>query len=621
MSRREKISWNKGLSGAELIYKYPGCPIKLPGTPWAGIIPEKTFNFYMSSDCPTVEKFSKFKDGTLHVNCGKKFATVIENPNFLEKHTDQFVIEENGWGNWKPLMELQEKKYKIPGKSVLNITAEYFQVFCGSLENYYIQHTPKPEVFERLKDDKGKLNLIVFQIDTLSRAHFMRRMKKTVKKLEKLNKTQDFEVFQMFRLSTIGYNTEINTKALYTGSQFRSSRSGRPIWDIFKEQGNCVLYLNGFCEDWTSRFLKKMPSGMDYFMFQPWCHPEYTPVNKTFSNFDGVNSMRRRCINGKKVHERLFEYLKDFWKTHSDYGKMVLSPLQESHEASMDVISTLDPGMSDFLDWLESSNELNNTVVLITSDHGAHMSLYYVFSEIGKLEHKLPGMFFIFPKWLLDKYPKIRENLKNNEQPLVSHYDTHWALASLTQLPEFGGKPETIEKNAFVAVWDCRKNEKFMKDIWFFRDKEFYNVDALEDFEFLLKKVMIRIERCLKAFGKPEPETFPIREEANGHKGIKYENIPPCQSQKCFEALNVYEVIQDRESYYWLLDALVDVQLSDQSFNSEDDLILEYYSDLEVFRDFQSSGIGRYKLGKSLFHYSENKTCADIGTEKWCPCG
>lgn len=620
LSRQERIKWNKGLNGEELKFEWTGCNIELKGTPWIGVIPQKTFNFYFSEECPDVRKFSSFKNGVLSVKCDEEFAKVVEYPDFLREHVDEFIIEENGWAGWKEVTKAQEKRYKVKGKGEVNVTAEYFQVFCGDEENFYVQHLPKKQVIDRLTPSESRMNLLIFQIDTLSRSHFMRRMQQTVKTLESLNSSKDFEVFQSLRLSTIGYNTEVNTKALYTGSQFRQSRSGRTLWSIFQRQGNAVLYLNGFCEDWTSRFLKKMPSGMDYFLFQPWCHPEYTPVNKTFSNFDGVNSMRRRCINGEMVCRRVFKYLIEFWKAHNEFGKMVLAPMQEAHEASMDVISTLDPEMSDLLEWFRQSNELNKTVIVITSDHGAHMSLYYVFSQVGQLEHKLPGMFMIFPTWFLNKYPSIRDHLKQNEQPLTTHYDTHWALTSLSQLPEFGGSAESPRENSYISVWDCRKNEKYIKDIWYFRQKQFYNVDALENFDYLLKKVILKLEYCMSLYTEKSPTELPIKEKVNKYKNVQYENIPPCESKKCYDELNVYEVIKDKDSYYWLLDALVDVEMRKNEFSYGDDLVLEYESDLEVFKTFKAPGQGRYKLGKSLFHYSENKTCDDIGTIKWCPC-
>lgn len=616
LSRQARVDWTKGLSSVNLKYTHENCDIVLPGTPWAAIIPSRTFNFYLSTTCPVVEKFATLKNHTLTIKCKEKEARIIELPDFLTPHTDAFILDENGLTNWKNTSKSLEKSYKVPGFSTHLIYSEYFQVFCNGQENFFVQNTMRENITEKLENyEVPRMNLLMFQIDTLSRAHFIRRMVETVKTLEELNNTESYEVFQTFRLTTIGYNTEINTKALYTGSQFRQGRGGRPLWSIFSKQNSAVLYLNGFCEDWSSRFLKKMPSGMDYFVFKPWCHPEYTPVNRTFSNFDGVNSMRRRCINGEYVHNLVFNYLKDFWKNHENYGKMVLAPMQESHEASMDVISTLDPSLSRLLKWYKDSGELNRTIIIITSDHGSHMSLYYIFSQVGKLEHKLPELFMIFPKWFLDKYPHIRIGLQENEQRLITHYDTHWAIVSLSQLPEFGGTQEKIEDNQFVHVWDCRKNEKYIKDIWYFRGKTFYNTDALENFERTVGLVFEKISQCIHLYDSEEPDEDPMVHATSQHSKVNLANVPPCESEKCFE-ITVFDVIKSSESYFWLLDALEDLK----DGNRPEDIVYSYASDISVFDTFKAPGCGRYRLGQSLFHYWENKTCEDTGSVEWCAC-
>ena len=70
-----------------------------------------------------------------------------------------------------------EKRYKVPGVSNHTILAEYFQVFCGDKENFYMQNVKNESLSERvLKYTSPRMNLLIFQIDTLSRAHFMRRM-------------------------------------------------------------------------------------------------------------------------------------------------------------------------------------------------------------------------------------------------------------------------------------------------------------------------------------------------------------------------------------------------------------------------------------------------------------
>lgn len=72
-------------------------------------------------------------------------------------------------------------------------------------------------------------------------------MRKLHKYLDNLD--DNYKVFQFFRIISNGFSTSYNTRAMYSGSQLRQNRSGRPFWDIFQKQGNAALFLNGFCED------------------------------------------------------------------------------------------------------------------------------------------------------------------------------------------------------------------------------------------------------------------------------------------------------------------------------------------------------------------------------------
>ena len=93
------------------------------------------------------------------------------------------------------------------------------------------------------------MNLLLFMMDTVSRPQFYRKMEEVTEYLEYLNNTGKYEVFQFFRIISNGFNTEFNTRAMYSGSQLRLNRRGRPYWDIFRGQGNVAAYVNGFCED------------------------------------------------------------------------------------------------------------------------------------------------------------------------------------------------------------------------------------------------------------------------------------------------------------------------------------------------------------------------------------
>jgi hypothetical protein len=629
--------WNKGLSGDFLVYEWDKCNIELTGTPWIDIFPHRFFNFFVGSDsCPYVEQFSRLSpDGQLIIDCEEETALVVENPDFLSAHTDEFILRETGIQPQAQLLaKARERRYHVKGKSKIPVKSETVQVFCGEKENYHVRNIPNntTEPVHLSSENVERVNFLMFQIDTLSRAHFIRKLEQTVSMLETLNSTGLYDVYQFFRVVTIGFNTENNSKALYTGSQFRQSRAGRPIWDVFHSQGNKMMYLNGFCEDWANRFLKRHQWGVDHYIYEPWCHPEYTPVNTTFSNFNGVNAVRRRCIVGKHVHERVFEYIREYWNNYPNSGKGILVPMQEAHEATSEVIRTIDSDLASLLEYLHIKGELIKTVVILASDHGAHMSLYANLSPAGWLEHKMPGLFVIMPKWLMEKYPNIKSGLLDAKQRAISHYDTYWTIRDLMSLPEFGG--DKLKPDNFTHVWDCKKNEKYMKDIWWFKDKKFYNSDGIDNFDKYLKLAMLKLELCIETYPDPEPLNYPMKRFIevweNKFLGTKKtinilkEQIPPCR-KGCID-VDVSTVIEDFDSYIWLLDSIQDLILEQrrnitdlQTYTTRtEDTDQESSLEKESREEFRGKS-GRYKFGRSILRYSDDRDCNMLGSDT-CPC-
>jgi hypothetical protein len=637
LSATAVADWGLGLGGQLLDGSEGACKIELGGTPWISILPDNAFNFLFGSyECIPPTSFSTLNDsGLLSITCDQKFAEIVEYPDFLAGRDEPWPLWESGILDWQAKTAEKERRYSVAGYSTLTVKAEYFQVFCGEKENYYVQHQPSPDTLKRLEAEERagpRYNLLVFQIDALSRAHFFRKMKRTVETLNYLNSTEEIEVFQMFKVVSNGFNTEENTKAIYTGSQFSEGRAGRAFWDVFQRQGNAVAYINGFCEDWSQRFLDKPQSGVDHFVFLPWCHPEYHPINNTFSPLQGVNSMKSRCISGKHVHSRMFDYFRQFWSNYLPWGKTVLMPLQEAHEPSMSVVKSIDPDFSELLLELHRGGQLKETVVVISSDHGQHMSPYFIFSEAGQLEHKMPTLFYLLPRQLLDLYPELRQGLTANEQEMVTHYDTHWTFLHLSSLPEFGGDAKSWDRelNLYTEVWDCEANSKAIRDIWYFRGRYFANTKDRDHFSDLLKRAFQRIEECIDSYAEAEPEEDPmlhsiwVYADASSDEQVKVK----VKVQDVFEPISVDQVMKDKDSYDWFEDAIQDIMMEnwlhseDSSYASKDALssyLNNYQADLEVWKHFKAPQSGRYKFGRSIFSYSEQRPCLSAGAPE-CPC-
>ena len=67
---------------------------------------------------------------------------------------------------------------------------------------------------------------------------------------------------------------------------------------------------------------------------------------------------------------------------------------------------------------LDSNGYLDNTMVIVTGDHGSRFNYYAHGTEFGKIEQKLPIFSIRLPKGF--KNTSLRRNALNNRKKLVS---------------------------------------------------------------------------------------------------------------------------------------------------------------------------------------------------------
>lgn len=117
----------------------------------------------------------------------------------------------------------------------------------------------------------------------------------------------------------------------------------------------------------------------------------------------------------------------------------------EGHEGTGEVIRTVDTSMADFLQSL-TPQLLNNTVVMMLSDHGLHMGLNFVYSINGRIEHMNPFLAMLVPPWLTRRYPDIATALTANQQKLTSGYDV---FTTLNHILHFDGSSSAKLRQQF----------------------------------------------------------------------------------------------------------------------------------------------------------------------------
>ena len=97
---------------------------------------------------------------------------------------------------------------------------------------------------------------------------------------------------------------------------------------------------------------------------------------------------------------------------------------------------------SDLLD-----DQLENTLVLLLSDHGLHMGPNFLYTTNGKLEHVNPLLMMLLPPRVRSRYPSLLLGLTHTEQLLLTPYEVYNTLKLFSRgLPESGSEDETWKK-------------------------------------------------------------------------------------------------------------------------------------------------------------------------------
>jgi hypothetical protein len=458
----KKANWPKGLAGEQLIYEWGNCSIPKHFIPWGSIIPMQLSVFLRGRlVCePQLELFSWIDtNNVLTVHCPST-ALVIEGADFLkERENRKELNEEDQLSLYNRTRSLFEIRYNYSHPTKLQ--REYVQVFCDGKENFHIRNivnlskffSDQKHVLNNTFETSQKkslvpLNVFLILIDALSRAHSLRKLPKTMRLLESLHQSGEYSLFQYFRYHTLGTHSRPNVLALYAGAVDEEYNHEPVFFEYFNRRKYVHLWLHGSCQDFFQDYLgDRLPSCLDYEVILPFCHPSYHPLGKhPTGNFQGPYSIVARCIAGRMVHTYMIDYLKSFFYNHRHLhiGKIVVSVWLEAHEGTGEVVGTLDGDLAHFLgsDFYEY---LNNTLLILLGDHGNHMSPFYLWTRDGTIEHRLPALYLLFPRWFISRYPTIEENLRVNQQHLIVAHDIFSTLTALSQFPEFGHPTHTTD--------------------------------------------------------------------------------------------------------------------------------------------------------------------------------
>ena len=373
-------------------------------------------------------------------NNGDRFGTVLHNNNFYRYINNNLI-----------LMDLYNKNKSKYYPKIEEPEIEF--LFQNDTGKIIFKMKKKLELIKKRKKLINKKNILyknilIFFFDTLSRAHFHRKFKKTshflsqFAKYEPNFKKKNLTIFEYFKYHSLAGFTDPNIKAAYYGPINHKKRIH--FGNYFKKNGYIIGRANSYCEKEVvfNNRKKKL------FIHSMWDH-EGLAFSCLKAIYHGVlchtlTSYVRKCLFGKDLFEYSLEYLQLFWTTYIKENKMFLLQSVDGHEPTGEAIGYLDDAFYNYLNKFYSNGWIKETAIIIFSDHGQHLTgpLYFTNSMDFFYERTLPLLLLIIPNDKRLYNNNLYEKIKNNQQIFVTPYDIHQTLIHLSF-----GKVKNQKKN------------------------------------------------------------------------------------------------------------------------------------------------------------------------------
>ncbi|ENN76196.1 hypothetical protein YQE_07164, partial [Dendroctonus ponderosae] len=324
------------------------------------------------------------------------------------------------------------------GKSATAIQSEFIKVTCttnskGKIYEDYFAFVPKaPKKTNPAVELKP--NVLIIGLDAISRVNLHRQLPKSYEFLMK--KLQGVE---LLGYNKVADNTFPNLIPVLTGlfekelkplcwPTFSTHFDRCPfVWKNYSQKG----YATAIGEDcaWIGLFnylkvgFKNRPS--DYY---------YTTFSKQLESKIGYNGDMNcaQCVGSRLSYSVTLDYIKKFvWRMSRDrspyFGFFWSNSLSHDY---LNRPASGDGKIMELLVHLEEEGGLNNTVLILMSDHGIRWGDIRQTYQ-GQMEERLPFVILALPQWFRLRYAQAVANLNANVRRLTTPFDLHETLKDL----------------------------------------------------------------------------------------------------------------------------------------------------------------------------------------------
>lgn len=361
-----------------------------------------------------------------------------------------YYLQNNVFNN---IIDMQDKSIRDEIKNQTEVIID----FTNSTNNFYPQVNITLKKNDTLIEERSKnfnpsnslfKNILYIYIDSLSRNHFKRKLPKFYKFFEEnyKNTTSKFSSYQFLKNHALLYFTYPNVipssfgvKHDYYGGKYfiyNAKQSGYITGQAYDACSKDIIDLYEIYEQ-----IYDFPT-FDHEFFGLYCDPNYAEpnlrrqenyyLNMNYQPLIGAYSIKRRCLYGKDAAEYQIEYTKQFFDTYKDQAKIFRLSFIDAHEFSQEVIKYLDDPIYNMLNYLKNKGHLEDTLIILQSDHGTSIKGTYSIWEPRDYydEIFLPCLFYMLPKDVTN-YEDIDDNLKFNENIMTTPFDFYASLINV----------------------------------------------------------------------------------------------------------------------------------------------------------------------------------------------
>lgn len=354
---------------------------------------------------------------------------------------------------------------------------EYGLATCED-DNEYMQASLVP-IFNETAFNISKSKLVAkpriiffLTLDSMSRRHTFRKTPRIIDLLNNLNSNSsskysafDFKLHNILGPDSISNQVPIfggldRFASEFTGNQNIDRLGDAALWNILRDKGYVTLLGLENCDNYFPGALGRKPQ-VDYAV-----NPFYCAVQKyTPTRFDKYYELQQRCLGGHQTHWYILNYTRTVAEYNRGTNMFLYNHLNSAHEASGLHAETLNDDVTEFLEeFLESFGKDHEIFLYLNADHGMRYGNWYKDLD-AYTEQKLPSLFIIADKSLLDQYPYSYYSLATNSQRLTSKLDlreTTLFLAGVIEKTPYSvnlleelSPVKRLCEHVGIKAWDC----------------------------------------------------------------------------------------------------------------------------------------------------------------------